>query len=543
VPTEQILILEDEVPVLDLCRRVLTPQGYQLCLTTRGQDAVETAATRPFDLFLTDINVPDINGLEAYRLIKQHQPDINGVAITGYATVDMVVEALRLGFTRFLCKPFRPDQLSQVVAEALTTERLRQENAQLRALLPLIEINQALFSTLDLERVLHLIVDTAARGVDSDRASVMLLDGRSGEMVITAAIGLAPDVVQATRVRLGEGIAGWVAQTGQGLLLHDDTDMPSEIRQAMIHDQVSSALCLPLKRQDRVMGVLNLSRLGQRAPFTQGDLELITLLAGQAAIAVDNAQLHAELQRAYTDLQELDRLKSEFIGVMSHELRTPLHIITGYIQLIRQGKVPDTAMQAEFLGIVADQTRHLTRLINDLLDLSRIEQGGFEIKHEPVEMESLVRAVLDRLNAAATARSVTLMADMADDLPLLSGDSSSLERVISNLVDNSIKFTPPGGQVWVTVWQEGDQVRLSVRDTGIGIAPEEIRKIFDRFYQVDSSATRRAGGVGLGLYISQEIVRQHGGRIWVESELGRGSTFYISLPINQTPSPSGREPG
>jgi signal transduction histidine kinase len=158
-------------------------------------------------------------------------------------------------------------------------------------------------------------------------------------------------------------------------------------------------------------------------------------------------------------------------------------------------------------------------------------------------MESLVRAVLNRLNAAATARSVTLMADMADDLPLLSGDSSSLERVISNLVDNSIKFTPPGGQVWVTVWQEGDQVRLSVRDTGIGIAPEEIRKIFDRFYQVDSSATRRAGGVGLGLYISQEIVRQHGGRIWVESELGRGSTFYISLPINQTPSPSGREPG
>jgi signal transduction histidine kinase len=540
VPNERILILEDEAPVLEMCRRVLTPQGYQLSLTTSGQEAVGTAAKQPFDLFLTDINIPDINGLEAYRQIKHEQPDINGVAITGYATVDMVVEALRLGFSRFLCKPFRPEQLSQAIVDALATERLRRENAQLRTLVPLIEISQALFSTLDREQVLQLIVEAAAHGADSDLASVMLFDDQSGDLVISAGIGLPPDVIRTTRIRLGEGIAGRVAQTGEGLLLRDDVDVPPEIRQAMSRDQIMSALCLPLKRRDRVMGVLNLSRLGQRAPFSQGDLELITLLAAQAAIAIDNAQLHAELQRAYDDLQQLDRLKSEFIGVVSHELRTPLHAITGCVQLLRQGKVPDPAMQDEFLDIVADQTKHLAGLINDLLDLSRIQHKDFEIKQEPVEIGSLVHVVMDRLQAPATVKSINLTASVAADLPLLMGDSGGLERVISNLVDNGIKFTPPGGQVLVTVRQELDQLHLSVQDTGIGITPEAIPKIFDRFYQVDSSTTRQAGGVGLGLYISREIVKQHGGRIWVESELGRGSTFHVFLPI--TPCPAGRTP-
>lgn len=235
--------------------------------------------------------------------------------------------------------------------------------------------------------------------------------------------------------------------------------------------------------------------------------------------------------RDITSQKELERLKSNFLSVVSHELKTPLHSIKGFVDIILMGKTGEVNdLQRDFLGTVKDQTVQLQNLINDLLEFSRLESGEIRIRPEKLAITSLVQRVVDKFTLLASEGGIQLQAIMPDELDTVEADPFRLEQVVSNLVDNALKFTPAGGTVTITGADRGDQVQVSVHDNGIGIPLTEQARIFDRFYQVDASATRAYPGTGLGLTICKHIIEHHGGRIWVESDGEKNSTFIFTLP-------------
>ena len=243
--------------------------------------------------------------------------------------------------------------------------------------------------------------------------------------------------------------------------------------------------------------------------------------------------------RDITAQKELERMKSNFLSVVSHELRTPLHSIKGFVEIILMGKTgPVTELQEDFLKTVRTQTTSLQRMIDDLLEFSRMEAGRVTLHLAEVSLPAVAQSVVAKLAPLAEEDGLQLYLGLPADLPEIDADRSRLEQVLTNLVENAIKFTPSGGEITVSGVRLGDRVRLTVADTGIGIPPDEQDRVFDRFYQVDSSERRAYRGTGLGLSICKHIVERHSGRIWVESDgmSGHGSRFHLELPIVLRPA-------
>ncbi len=235
-----------------------------------------------------------------------------------------------------------------------------------------------------------------------------------------------------------------------------------------------------------------------------------------------------------TDFVELDRLKSDFISIVSHELKTPLTSIMGFVRLLAAERVgPVTEKQRHYLDVVQRQSESLTLLINDLLDLSRIEAGMIDVRHEPVDLAQVVGGVIQQLENMAEEKKIVIHMEIAEDLPHISGDSERLGQVFTNLIHNAIKFTPQKGEVSVKAGVMGGDCLVRVSDNGIGISPQDLPRIFDKFYQVDSSSTRQESGTGLGLCICKQLVNAHGGELWASSTVGKGTTFTILLPLHR----------
>jgi PAS domain S-box-containing protein len=654
---EKILVVDSDPDVLELCLRGLSAEGYVVEEATSGRQAIEMARREQCDLLLVDFMTPDVNGLEVYRAIKEFGPETIGVVITDSKSTENIIEALQLGFDDFVVKPFTPDWLSSTVAKALDKRRLERENVRLGTLMPLFELSKAFLTTLNLNSLLDQIVETGLQETKADRASLMLLEGQ--ELVVNASVGLPSEIAVAARERVGEGVAGWVADSGEALLLADEAPLNPQIREAMIREEITSALCVPLLVKDKVIGVLNLSKLGEGPAFTQGDLEFISILGGKAAIAIENARLYEEAQRELaerkrveeeltrvatelqqlidtanapifgvdanglvnewnqkavkitdygrdevfgcnlvedfiaedykvpvkevldnalagketsnfefplytkdgkrvelllnatprrdasgnivgvvsvgqdiTHLKEVDRLKSNIVANVSHELRAPLASIKAYTELLLDElEGEDRALRHRFLTIIDRETDRLTGLISDVLDLSRLEAGQFAMKKEPLHIGEIIGDVLDIFDIQAQDRRISIHADVQPDLPLILADRELMTMMIKNLVGNAIKFSSEGGQVGVLAREEDAKLILSVVDWGTGIPPDDLPHIFDKFYRVWSTTESGIEGVGLGLVLAKEAAEAHGGRIEVESELGVGSRFIVTLPI------------
>jgi len=527
---ESILIADDEADVLDTCARVLSLQGYQVTGVHSGFEAIEIAKKQSFDLLLTDIKMPGVTGLQAFRAIKQRSPDIVGVAITGYGAVDTAIEALKLGMDDLLLKPFSLEDLRGAVAKALEKKRLTRENARLKALIPLFELSQLFMSVTELETLLQQVMKVAVQETAASLGVLILrsTSGRETEMCAVVGEGGVPS--STPTCKLNERLAEQAMTSAQPLIWQPGTDSEPFLALAPANADITAAVLLPLVVNEESIGVLGLAKKRKGATFVRSDVELLSVLASQAATAIQNARLFTDLRVAYDNLKELDRMKSEFVSNVSHELRAPLHTISGFVQLLLAGKIEDKAAQQESLKTVFRQTKQLTSLIDDLLDVSRMEAGHLDLHKEPVQMHDVVRDVLKELQPLAVQKQITLTDQTTPDLPVVVADGKRLGQVVRNLVHNAVKFTPENGHVAVSGMANPDQLVISVQDDGTGIPTEAMSHLFERFYQVDSSSTRRVGGTGLGLYICRQIVGAHGGTIWVDSEPGRGSTFRLSLP-------------
>jgi len=549
MPDERILIAEDEADVLDMCARALSREGYQVQGARSGSEAIAMVANRGFDLLLTDIRMPGLSGLQTYREIKQRNPDIIGVAITGYGSVDTAIEALKLGMDDFLLKPFSLDDLRAAVSKALARTRLERENTRLQALIPLFQLSQTFMSVTDLAVLLRQVVQVAASATSSELGVLMLRNEASEDLEVRAVVAAdgsepslrghsinsdfvqhAMDTEEAFLWQKGSGQGPLFAEAGETTPLRSTARRRSSSppdRSALGHvAQPAAAVVQPLIVGQEKIGVLSLVKQRGDASFSQGDLELLSVLASQAGTALQNARLFTRLRNAYEKLSDLDHLKSEFISVVAHELRTPLAEIATYLALSEQ----EARGARPYLTGIARAAERLTSLMNDITDLKFLESGQVELRPAKLDLSRLVAEVVEQLGPLATCKAQCITMSVHHSLSMIFADGPKIQVVLKNLISNAITFSPDGGEIHIQAEAKGDALHIAVHDNGAGIPKEEWEWIFKPFYQLQSSLRREHGGIGIGLALSKNLVELHGGRIWVESKMGEGSTFHLTIP-------------
>jgi len=396
----------------------------------------------------------------------------------------------------------------------------------------LYQMAQQTTSTLSLQNVLELIVAELGKVISCRAICIFLLDERTEELWIAAASGLKPEFRDRTRIKIGEGVSGIVFQKLCPIYIRN---IPEEAPDLHTDPSIRSLLVVPLIAKSRIIGTLSVDSTAIDA-FAASDEHLLTIVAAQAASAIENAQLYEaekrraeELRRAYEELKELDRLKSQFVQNISHELRTPLTFIKGYVDLfLDEALGPINDRQRQSLEVVSRKTEAITRLVNDIITLQEIE--ALPLKKSVISLRDLLKMIVASAQATAINAGIALQASIPDVPMWVLADDDRLIQVFDNLIGNAIKFSPHGGTIAIRAYPQEDQWVVAVQDNGIGIPADKLDRIFERFYQVDGSSTRRFGGTGLGLAIAKEIVIAHQGRIWAESVLGKGSTFFVSLP-------------
>jgi signal transduction histidine kinase len=299
----------------------------------------------------------------------------------------------------------------------------------------------------------------------------------------------------------------------------------------MVRIGARTGLGVPLLRGEVVLGVLVLVRI-EVDPFDDREIELVESFARQAAIAIENVRLFNEIQEKSAQLEVANRHKSEFLANMSHELRTPLNAIIGFSDVLQQRMFGElNEQQDDYLGDITSSGRHLLSLINDILDLSKIEAGRMDLQLAPFSLVAALNNAVTLVRERATSHGIKLELDVERPLDEIVADERKLKQVVVNLLSNAVKFTPDGGNVSVRAARVNGDVRLAVRDTGIGIAPEDQTRIFEEFQQARHQTAQSREGTGLGLTLSKRFVELHGGTLTVESEPGKGSTFTVTLPL------------
>jgi signal transduction histidine kinase len=421
--------------------------------------------------------------------------------------------------------------LEQKVADR--TSELSEALAQLRAL---IEVSQVITSTLELQALLEAILAHACRLADASGGAIYTFDEASGEFRLAATHGMSAELIEAVRRahrRLHDDSP--MARSALARAPIEIADVASEtayeMRNALLQANIRALLAVPLLREERIVGSLMVRRM-RSGTFGRSVIDLMQSFASQSALAIQNARLFQEIEDKSRQLETASQHKSQFLANMSHELRTPLNAILGYSELMQDGLYGELPPRTkEVLDRVEKNGKHLLGLINDVLDLSKIEAGQLMLGIESYAMRDIVEAVVAATESLADAKKLPLKVDVADGMPEGRGDERRLTQVLLNLVGNAIKFTDEG-DIRIAARSTNGVFSVAVTDTGPGIPETEQARIFEEFHQVDSSNTKTKGGSGLGLAIAKRIIELHGGRIWVESELGRGSTFRFELPVS-----------
>jgi signal transduction histidine kinase len=398
------------------------------------------------------------------------------------------------------------------------------------------EVGRAVTSTLDLETVLSTIVSRATQLAGMDGGSIWEYDEARAQFYLHATDRLPDDLVEvlrATPIRKGEGALGRLAMTGAPVEIRDIADersYQSRVRELLIRSGYRSVLAVPLLREDRLLGALAVNR-NNAGEFAPEVVELLKTFATQSALAIQNARLFREIEIKSRQLEIASQHKSEFLANMSHELRTPLNAIIGFSEVLAERMFGEiNAKQAEYLSDILESGRHLLSLINDILDLSKIEAGRMELEPTDFDLPAAIENALILVRERAQRHGITLGRMVDGRLGMIRADERKVKQVLLNLLSNALKFTPDGGTVDVLADVNDGEAKIMVRDTGVGIAPEDQKAVFEEFRQV-GTASKKVEGTGLGLTISRKFIELHGGRIWVESQLGLGSTFAFTLPL------------
>lgn len=549
----RVLGIDDEAANLDLLEFFLADEGlHNFTATTDPRAALRTFDEVKPDLVLLDLHMPHLDGFAVMRAMRERmQPDdfLPILVLTADVTPAARLRALEEGASDFLTKPLDGVEVVLRIRNLLRTRVLHRQQqagrvraeAEGRRAAFLAEASRALGASLDAETTLamlprlavprladYCVVDLVGREEPRHRAGAAHRDGEMEALLVDGAplwAGAFPDAHPMVRA----------LTDGQFVLLDPvdpaelETDATAEELRALHRLKPASLITVPLVLSGRLAGTLSLVMSGSGRRFGPDDLALAEELVRRAAAAQENARL-------FHDAQQATRARDQMLGVVAHDLRNPLSTIRLAAELLLE-LVPD-AMHRKHLATLHRSALRMNELIQDLMEVSRIESGALNLATRPEKVSALLAEAGSMLRPLAEAHGLSMETRVDEGAGTVLGDSRRLLQVISNLAGNAIKFTPEGGRIEVHAAATGGEVRFAVTDTGPGIPPEQLPHVFGRFWQANRGDRR---GIGLGLSIARGIVEAHGGRIWVESDLGQGSTFYFTVPVAQAPAatPSG----
>ena len=486
----KVLVVDDEKDIREGVARILTRMGYAVLTAGQGDEALKILEKERVELAILDLKMPGMDGMELHQRIRAIDEKVIVIIITGYATIETAIEAMKQGAYDFIPKPFEPEHLRIVVRRAHEKLRLTAEAEALQA-----ERARTLMD-LDTEK-------SRIRTIVEALPTAVVVTNTAGEVVLMNPAFLKSLDLEST-TSAGKKLESYVADPG------------------------FCEMMMKLSRGE--------SDPGGEAPTYEltvsGNKYLMA--RGQSVISENNECMGAVVTFAnITSLKMLDQLKSEFVAKVSHELRSPLSTIHEQLAMVlKEASVHETDVDQHLIERAKEKTHGLISLIGDLLDLSRIEAGGVSHNIQPVQVDELLKSIVEFLNARATSKNQQLSFELTGEgLPTLNADPMALESIFGNLIANAINYTPEGGTIVVKAQKTDDgSIQVQVTDTGFGIAPKYHDQIFERFYRVKDDNTRYITGTGLGLPIVKGLVDAMNGEISLDSDVGKGSTFTVVLP-------------
>ncbi|UCF89024.1 MAG: response regulator [bacterium] len=562
----RILIVEDDPVSRSLLKNIFHNEGYQVEEAADGIKGLEKAIADPPDLICLDIILPGLSGYEVCRSVKQDKSgaSIPILMITSLTKREDIVKGLKSGATDYITKPFSPVEVLARVKVNLdhrfAVKQLLERSGRFELACDVLETTT---SSLELKQVLYHLVSKTAEFLDCERCSIISVEGNWGDegdipvgrLLVSHDDPNVPEL-KIDLIKYPEILKSF--RTGEVVIVEDVLNDPlmEEVKEKILDLPFRSVMALPLAFRGEILGAMLLRATRADTGFSEEEIIMARIIAGASTNALRNAALYERLTRknealermneelsiANHELENLSQAKSDFVSMVSHELRTPLTSIIGFSELLAEAHIGElTDEQDEYIRQILRKGKDLLALINDLLDAGRLETGKLAMRYQEVKLENALLAV--RSSTRHVTESLPIInTHIPADLPTFEGDADKITQILTNLVTNALKFSPSGSPVDIIASKirgrresdRGDLIQISVKDRGIGIREEDRQRIFDQFVQVQQGSSRSFQGAGLGLYICRSFVELHGGKIWVESTLGEGSTFHFTIPIKQS---------
>jgi len=533
-----ILVVDDDSAFLAVVKSILQVKGYAVETASSAREAIAKAREQFFNVAVVDIGLPDKEGTEALSSLLEIDKDLIVIMLTGYSSVQNAIQSLNRGAFAYLEKPLDPDHLLSVAVRGLERQRLVLENRRLMAELErrnretgiLLSVSQAVSQSLEMEEIIEAALDKVEDTFGVQAGHVHLLE--ENRLVFRGCRGFASEAGEGTSVtKIEESIIGRIVESGEPAVVQDlacRTDI-DYVLDCLAGSGFRSYAGIPLTIMGENIGAMGVATSSVHC-FTSEEVNLLNGVAREIAIAIRNAQLYEEAS-SNRALRELDALRTDFLANVSHELRTPLAAIKGFASTLLQPDVSfDELSWRDFLYTIDKEADRLNRLIEELLVMSCLEAGALQVRRGCNDMADVIESIRDRLYSLASGHDLRIC--VPTDLPQIVVDEGHIGEVITNLVENAVKYSQEGSQITIDVQPGEDQLVTSVYDHGIGVPQEFHERIFNRFCQLKNDTVGYRPGTGLGLSICQGIVEAHGGRIWVESIPGEGARFVFTIPTS-----------
>ncbi|MDD5194429.1 MAG: response regulator [Candidatus Omnitrophica bacterium] len=548
----RVLIVDDETEVLEALSSNLMRRGYSVNTAPNAEAGIAKTKTERFDVALVDIKLPGMDGIMLLEQIKKIDAEMEVVMITGHASVESVKLCMQKGAYDYIEKPLDTNRIAVVIEKAL-------EKRQLTTTVALHEISKAIFSTIEMDELLKIIVDLAMKVLQADDCSIMLFD-ENNKLYIAFSHGLDEEIKKSTRLAIGEKIAGWVAETKQPIILINGLTNDPRFAGITGRENIKSAIVNPLLKNDKILGILAVSRKQIEENFNKADLYKATVFASLVSLALDNANLYKNIQKLRNELilvnkslenkeknalamvaqlraaheelkanqyQLLQSAKLSALGRlvsdMAHEVNNPLMIISGNAQLSLMEEISSETVKNN-LKVIFEESQHAKDILQRLLKFARPSKD--QVKD--VDINKSIESVAILLGHQFNLSNVQIIRSYADDLPHISIDECQMHEVFMNLLNNARDAMPGGGVITITTGIEGDYLKIDFCDTGCGMSEENMKKIFEPFF------TTKEKGTGLGLSVSYGIVKVHNGELKLKSIPDKGTTATIYLPLKRS---------
>jgi len=536
-PLARLLIVDDEEALMTALCNTLEIEGYAVTGFTSAREALAKLRERQFDLLLTDLMMPEMDGIALLRAAQEIDRDLAGIVMTGHGTIDTAVKALRDGALDYVLKPFRLDNLLTVLTRALETRRLRTENIQLREAVSIYELSQAITLGLSHDEIVQRTVAAAAQQNDAGTVCLLVPSESGSELRVAEISGTSTPWTTDERFPIDDSIVRWIAAAREQLSSWDAGSDPQAVFAPPFPGEMPG-VALPIVAGGNFYGVLRFASRAVQRRLTPGQIKALDILASTAATAFEAASLLTQLRTLNQELeQRVDERTRElqaanadleaFSYSVSHDLRAPLRVVDGFCQMFMDefgAAVP--AEGQRILEKVRSGAIRMNQLIDALLRLARFSRQPLQTR--PVQTTALVQRVVANLQDQLQGRSVQLL---IGELPDCVADGSLLEQVFTNLLANAFKFTTgsPHARIEVGTSRDADEQIYFVKDNGVGFDMQYAERLFGVFQRLHPQT--QFEGTGIGLSIVHRIIRRHGGRTWAQSKPQEGATFYFSLPL------------